>query len=93
MEAQQRIDAHEPYCGDRIHSRPLRVLTLEFVAGGDAAAVHLANGIIIKRNLCATVRSLSADEFREHCFVRLALESFAAGLTAQLRREADLREL
>jgi DNA-binding GntR family transcriptional regulator len=49
--------------------------------------------VTITPNIGATVRSLSVDEFREHCFLRLALETFAAGEAARLRQESDLRDM
>ena len=41
----------------------------------------------------ASVKEMDTREFREMCGMRLALESHAAGLTAQNRTDSDLQEI
>jgi DNA-binding GntR family transcriptional regulator len=41
----------------------------------------------------ASVMSLDVNEFSELCLLRLALESFLAGIAAELRTETDLHEI
>src|SRR5439155_20048231 len=53
-----------------------------------------ADGLVsIKARLGASVKMMDVKEFREMCGLRLALESHAAGLAAQLRSETDLQEI
>lgn len=49
--------------------------------------------VIIKARLGASVKKMDFREYREACGVRLALESYAAGLAAQQRTEEELREI
>jgi len=49
--------------------------------------------VIIKARLGASVKKMDFKEYREACGVRLALESYAAGLAAQQRTEEELREM
>ncbi len=49
--------------------------------------------VTIQARLGASVRKMDLKEFREMCLLRLALESFAAGLAASNRTEEDLREI
>ena len=60
----------------------------------DALRQLEADGLVtIQTRLGASVRKLELKEFREMCMLRLALESFAAGLAATHRTEEDLREI
>jgi DNA-binding GntR family transcriptional regulator len=60
----------------------------------DALRQLEADGLVtIQTRLGASVRKLEIKEFREMCMLRLALESFAAGLAATNRTEEDLREI
>lgn len=53
-----------------------------------------ADGLVrILPRIGASVRSIDAEEFREICGMRLALEVYAAGLAAKLRTEHDLTEI
>lgn len=49
--------------------------------------------VIIRAHLGASVKTMDLKEYRELCGLRLALESYAAGLAAQHRTEADLQEM
>src|SRR5215216_3804928 len=49
--------------------------------------------VIIKPRLGASVKTMDLKEFREMCGLRLALETYAAGLAALNRTEADLHEM
>ncbi len=49
--------------------------------------------VVMKPRLGARVTSLTTEEFSHLCVMRLALESYAAGLAAQNRTEEQLREL
>jgi DNA-binding GntR family transcriptional regulator len=49
--------------------------------------------VVIQPNMGAAVRSISREEFRELCCLRLAVESYAAREAARLRQESDLREM
>ena len=49
--------------------------------------------VTILPDVGATVKSLSSAEFRQLCCIRLALESYAAGEAARIRRSSDLRDL
>ncbi|MFO1451877.1 MAG: GntR family transcriptional regulator [Opitutaceae bacterium] len=60
----------------------------------DALRQLEADGLVtIQTHLGASVRKVEMKEFREMCLLRLALESFAAGLAAINRTEEDLREI
>jgi DNA-binding GntR family transcriptional regulator len=60
----------------------------------DALRQLEADGLVIIRpRLGASVKTMDLKEFRELCGLRLALESYAAGLAAQHRTEADLHEI
>lgn len=60
----------------------------------DALRQLEADGLVtIRAHLGASVKTMDAKEFRELCGMRLALESYAAGLAAAQRSEADLQEL
>src|SRR5262245_1166160 len=86
--------------GEMLPGKPLTALQLSKLIGLSRTPVRDAlrqlegEGIVtFKPNIGATVRSLSVDEFRLHCSVRLALEVYAAGEAARLRRDTDLRDL
>jgi DNA-binding GntR family transcriptional regulator len=49
--------------------------------------------VIIRAHLGASVKTMDLKEYRELCGMRLALESYAAGLAAGHRTEADLQEI
>lgn len=49
--------------------------------------------VIIKPRIGASVRSMDLQEFKELCGIRQALETYAAGLAAQNRSEAELDEI
>lgn len=51
------------------------------------------NLVIIRAHLGASVRTMDFREFREMCGLRLALESYAAGLAAENHSRADLQEM
>ncbi len=60
----------------------------------DALRQLEADGLVtIQARLGASVKKMDLKEFREMCGLRLALESFAAGLAATNRTEDDLREI
>ncbi|MBI5768512.1 MAG: GntR family transcriptional regulator [Verrucomicrobia bacterium] len=60
----------------------------------DALRQLEADGLVtIQARLGASVKQMALKEFREMCGLRLALESFAAGLAATNRTEEDLREI
>ncbi len=53
-----------------------------------------AEGLVtIRDRLGASVKTMDFNEFRETCELRLALESFTAGLAALNHTQADLREI
>lgn len=53
-----------------------------------------ADGLVsIRPRIGASVRSTNADEFREICELRMALEIHAAGLAARMHTEGDLRDM
>lgn len=49
--------------------------------------------VVIKSHLGASVRTPDVNELRETCVLRLALESYAAGLAAENRTESDMQEM
>ena len=49
--------------------------------------------VVIRAHLGASVKTMEFTEFREMCVIRLALESHAAGLAAESRTDAELREI
>ncbi len=49
--------------------------------------------VTIQARLGASVKKMDLKEFREMCELRLALESYAAGLAAREHSESDLREM
>ncbi|MCX6955081.1 MAG: GntR family transcriptional regulator [Verrucomicrobia bacterium] len=49
--------------------------------------------VIIRAHLGASVKTMDLKEYRELCGMRLALESYAAGLAAGHRTVADLQEI
>jgi len=49
--------------------------------------------VIIRARIGASVKTMDFREYREACGLRLALESYAAGLAAQNRTTEELREL
>lgn len=49
--------------------------------------------VIIRARIGASVKTMDFREYREACGLRLALESYAAGLAAQNRTAEELREL
>ena len=49
--------------------------------------------VIIKPRIGASVRSMDLQEFKDLCGIRQALETYAAGLAAQNRSEAELAEV
>ena len=60
----------------------------------DALRQLEADGLVsIRARLGASVKTMDLKEFREMCGLRLALESYAAGLAAQNRNERDLQEI
>lgn len=60
----------------------------------DALRQLEADGLVqITAHLGASVKSMEMKEIREMCGLRLALETYAAGLAAQNRTEADLQEI
>ena len=60
----------------------------------DALRQLETDGLVsIRPRLGASVKAMNLTEFREMCGLRLALESYAAGLAAQHRTEADLLEI
>jgi DNA-binding GntR family transcriptional regulator len=60
----------------------------------DALRQLEADGLVtIQARLGARVKQMDLKEFRETCLLRLALESFAAGLAAANRTSDDLREI
>ena len=60
----------------------------------DALRLLEADGLVrIRARQGASVKEMNAKEFREVCDLRLALECYAAGLAAQNRTEADLRDI
>jgi len=60
----------------------------------DALRQLEADGLVtIKAHLGASVATMDLKQYREMCGLRLALESHAAGLAAQNRTEAELREI
>lgn len=59
-------------------------------------ALHRLNAeglVTIRDRLGASVKTMDFNEFREMCEMRLALESFMAGLAALNHTQADLREI
>lgn len=60
----------------------------------DALRQLEADGLVtIKPRLGASVKEMDVTTFRENCELRLALESFAAGLAARNRTILDLQEM
>lgn len=60
----------------------------------DALRQLEADGLVtIRAHLGASVKTMDAKEFRELCGMRLALESYAAGLAATHRSESDVQEM
>jgi DNA-binding GntR family transcriptional regulator len=60
----------------------------------DALRQLEADGLVsIRAHLGASVKTMDLKEYRELCGLRLALESYAAGLAAVHRTEEDLREI
>lgn len=60
----------------------------------DALRQLEADGLVVIRpRLGASVKSLDLKEYRETCGLRLALETYAAGLAASHRTEEDLHEM
>jgi DNA-binding GntR family transcriptional regulator len=60
----------------------------------DALRQLESDGLVtIRPHYGARVKTMEFSEFREMCVVRLALESHAAGLAAESRTEAELREI
>lgn len=60
----------------------------------DALRQLEADGLVqIAAHLGASVKSMDLKGIREMCGLRLALETYAAGLAAQNRTEADLQEI
>ncbi|MBL9214052.1 MAG: GntR family transcriptional regulator [Opitutaceae bacterium] len=60
----------------------------------DALRLLEADGLVrIRARQGASVKEMTAKEFREVCDLRLALECYAAGLAAQNRTAADLRDI
>lgn len=60
----------------------------------DALRQLVADGlVIIRARLGASVKTMDLKEYREACGLRMALESYAAGLAAQNRTAEELREL
>ncbi len=60
----------------------------------DALRQLEADGLVVIRpRVGASVRTMDLSEFRQICGVRLALESYAAGLAAENRSEAELVEM
>ncbi len=60
----------------------------------DALRQLEADGLVtIRPRLGASVKAMELKEFRDLCGLRLALESYAAGLAAAQRTEADLHEI
>lgn len=60
----------------------------------DALRQLEADGLVtIKARLGASVTALDLKDYREICGLRLALESYAAGLAAANRTEAELKEI
>jgi DNA-binding GntR family transcriptional regulator len=49
--------------------------------------------VIIRAHLGASVKTMTFKEYREMCGLRLALESYAAGLAAENRTVDELREM
>jgi len=49
--------------------------------------------VVIRAHLGASVKAMSFNEYREMCGLRLALESYAAGLAAENRTTDELREM
>lgn len=49
--------------------------------------------VVIRAHLGASVKTMSFKEYREMCGLRLALESYAAGLAAENRTTDELREM
>jgi len=49
--------------------------------------------VVIRPRLGATVKFMSLHDFKEHCGVRQALETYAAGLAAAHRSEAELADI
>lgn len=49
--------------------------------------------VVIRPRLGATVKFMSLDDFKEYCGVRQALETYAAGLAAVHRTDAELEEI
>src|SRR3954463_3325679 len=49
--------------------------------------------VIIRAHLGASVKTMDLKEYRELCGLRLALESYAAGLAAGNRTDTDLQEI
>src|SRR5215204_2878566 len=49
--------------------------------------------VIIKPHLGASVKTMGFREYREMCGLRLALETYAAGLAAENRTSDELHEL
>lgn len=60
----------------------------------DALRQLEADGLVVIRpHFGANVKTMDFTEFREMCVMRLALENHAAGLAAESRTEAELREI
>ena len=60
----------------------------------DALRQLEADGLVtIKPRIGASVKSMELQEFKELCGLRQALETYAAGLAAQNRSEAELEEI
>lgn len=60
----------------------------------DALRQLEADGLVnIRARLGASVKSMDFREFREVCGLRLALETYAAGLAAENRTQDELREM
>ena len=49
--------------------------------------------VVIRPRLGATVKFMSLGDFKDHCGVRQALETYAAGLAAAHRTDAELGEI
>jgi DNA-binding GntR family transcriptional regulator len=60
----------------------------------DALRQLEADGLVtIKPRIGASVKSMDLQEFKDLCGLRQALETYAAGLAAQKRTDADLEEI
>lgn len=91
----KRILAGEYRPGQRLMAKALSAeIQVSPTPVRDALRQLEADGLVtIRPRIGAQVNAMGLKEFRELCELRLALETYTAGLAAQCRTAADLREM